>query len=108
MPAILVTLAAPPMQRRTSGKDLMPLKCVDWLTAHAHQPTLAPLAPRNALRRVEVVSAAFEGKGAVQRHRLVYSLLQPEIDAGVHALALKTKTPAEQLAAAGAATQQGE
>ena len=54
------------------------------------------------------MSAAFEGKGAVQRHRLVYSLLQPEIDAGVHALALKTKTPAEQLAAAGAATQQGE
>jgi BolA protein len=44
---------------------------------------------------VDVVSAAFEGKGAVQRHRMVYQLLQAEIDAGVHALALKTKTPAE-------------
>jgi BolA protein len=44
---------------------------------------------------VEVVSAAFEGKNAVQRHRMVYQLLQEEIDAGLHALALKTKTPAE-------------
>lgn len=26
---------------------------------------------------------------------MVYQLLQAEIDAGVHALALKTKTPAE-------------
>ena len=41
------------------------------------------------------MSAAFEGKGAVQRHRMVYALVQAEIDAGVHALALKTKTPAE-------------
>lgn len=45
--------------------------------------------------RVDVVSAAFEGKNPVQRHRLVYQLLAAEIEAGVHALALKTKTPAE-------------
>ncbi|EFN50827.1 hypothetical protein CHLNCDRAFT_15183, partial [Chlorella variabilis] len=45
--------------------------------------------------KVEIVSAAFEGKKPVQRHRMVYQLLQAEIDAGVHALALKTKTPAE-------------
>ena len=51
--------------------------------------------PTPPARRVDVVSAAFEGKGAVQRHRMVYQLLQAEIDAGVHALALRTKTPAE-------------
>lgn len=49
---------------------------------------------------VEVVSAAFEGKNAVQRHRLVYQLLGDEFAAGLHALALKTKTPAEEPAAA--------
>lgn len=41
------------------------------------------------------MSSAFEGKSAVQRHRMVYQALSAEIEAGVHALALKTKTPAE-------------
>jgi BolA protein len=44
---------------------------------------------------VEVISAAFEGKTAVQRHRIIYQLLSEELDAGLHALALKTKTPGE-------------
>ena len=42
-----------------------------------------------------MVSGAFDGKTLVQRHRMVYSLLQEEIAGGVHALALKTKSPAE-------------
>lgn len=57
------------------------------------QPTSCCCRPRAC--RVEIVSAAFDGKNAVQRHRMVYQLLQEEIDAGLHALALKTKTPAE-------------
>jgi BolA protein len=44
---------------------------------------------------LEIISQAFEGKNPVQRHRMVYGLLQEELDNGVHALALKTKTPAE-------------
>ena len=31
----------------------------------------------------------------MQRHRAVYKLLQQEIDEGVHALTLRTKTQAE-------------
>ena len=89
----------------------MPASAGSQCAAH-HHPSHSPPSLTHTHRRcrVEVVSAAFEGKGAVQRHRLVYSLLQPEIDAGVHALALKTKTPAEQqqaAAGAGAAAQQG-
>jgi stress-induced morphogen len=45
--------------------------------------------------RVEIVSEMFEGKTLVQRHRLVYQALSEELEAGLHALALKTKTPAE-------------
>ena len=45
--------------------------------------------------RVAVVAAAFEGKNPVARHRLVYAALGDELRAGLHALALKTKTPAE-------------
>jgi BolA protein len=45
--------------------------------------------------RVEIVSAAFEGKNRVARQRLVYETLKEELDAGLHALALTTLTPAE-------------
>jgi stress-induced morphogen len=45
--------------------------------------------------RVEIVSAAFEGKSRVQRQRLVYEALKEELDAGLHALALTTLTPGE-------------
>lgn len=44
---------------------------------------------------VQVVSDAFSGKCLVQRHKMVYSILDHELKTGVHALALKTKTPEE-------------
>ena len=45
--------------------------------------------------RVEIVSAAFEGRTRVARQRLVYETLKDEFAAGLHALALTTLTPAE-------------
>ncbi len=45
--------------------------------------------------RVEIVSQAFEGKNRVARQRLVYAALKAELDAGLHALAMETLTPAE-------------
>lgn len=45
--------------------------------------------------RVEIVAAAFEGHSRVARQRRVYEILADELKAGVHALALKTLTPAE-------------
>jgi BolA protein len=44
---------------------------------------------------VEIVSPAFEGKSRVERQRVVYGLLQAELAERVHALALRTLTPAE-------------
>jgi acid stress-induced BolA-like protein IbaG/YrbA len=41
-----------------------------------------------------VVSPVFEGKMMIEQHRMVYKLLQAEIDSNeVHALTLKTFTP---------------
>jgi stress-induced morphogen len=41
-----------------------------------------------------VVSPAFAGKLMIEQHRLVYRVLQAEIDSGeVHALTLKTYAP---------------
>ncbi|XP_073156893.1 sufE-like protein 1, chloroplastic/mitochondrial [Henckelia pumila] len=44
---------------------------------------------------VKVVSEEFEGKSLVKRHRLIYSLLQDELQGGLHALSIVAKTPAE-------------
>lgn len=44
---------------------------------------------------IEIVSAAFEGKSAVARQRLVYGLLAEELKGRVHALSLSTRSPGE-------------
>ena len=45
--------------------------------------------------RLDVVSAAFEGQSRVDRHRLVNGLLAQAFARGLHALAVKARTPAE-------------
>jgi BolA protein len=45
--------------------------------------------------RVRVVSAEFERKSRVERHRLIYDLLTAEFTDGLHALALVAKAPGE-------------
>ena len=45
--------------------------------------------------RVEIVSAAFEGKSRVARQRLVYETLAAEMKREIHALAMQTFTPEE-------------
>lgn len=44
---------------------------------------------------VTVVSELFEGLGRLERQRLVYRLLEDELAGPIHALALVTRTPAE-------------
>lgn len=45
--------------------------------------------------RVEVVSAAFEGKSRLERHRMVNALLAEELSGRVHALAVSARAPGE-------------
>lgn len=44
---------------------------------------------------VKVVSKEFEGKSLVKRHRMIYQLLQDELQSGLHALSIVAKTPSE-------------
>ncbi|KAJ7497543.1 bola-like protein-domain-containing protein [Mycena latifolia] len=44
---------------------------------------------------VKIVSAAFESKTTMQRHRLIYAALRDELDGGLHALSLQTRTEEE-------------
>ena len=44
--------------------------------------------------QVFIVSTAFEGKGLIEQHQMVYAALKEEMgDQRIHALALKTFTP---------------
>jgi stress-induced morphogen len=46
--------------------------------------------------QVFIVSSAFEGKGLVEQHQMVYSALREAMgDQRIHALALKTYTPSQ-------------
>ncbi len=45
--------------------------------------------------RIRIVSEAFEGKSAVDRHRAVNEALKDELAGPVHALSIKALTPEE-------------
>jgi stress-induced morphogen len=44
--------------------------------------------------QARIVSTAFEGKSPVEQHQLVYGALAEEMKGPIHALALRTYTPA--------------
>ena len=46
--------------------------------------------------RVRIVAAAFTGMTRLARHRAITELLQPEIDEGLHALAIEPAAPGEE------------
>lgn len=72
-------------------EKLSPALCEVVNESHQHS------VPKNSEThfKVTVVSSQFEGQNPVQRHRILYGLLEEERQAGVHALALHLYTPAE-------------
>lgn len=48
-----------------------------------------------------IVSEAFTNKRLIERHRLIYDALGAQLKSGLHALTMKTLTPAEWQAAGG-------
>lgn len=45
--------------------------------------------------QLHIVADAFNGKGLLQRHRLVYDALGDLMKGEIHALSIKAKTPSE-------------
>ena len=45
---------------------------------------------------ITIVSEAFEGKDRIQRHRMVYDVLNQMLATQIHALNIKALTPAER------------
>lgn len=72
----------------------------DTLMAHLTEAfpeaeiTLTDLAGDNDHWQAEIVSAQFAGVPRVRQHQMVYAALKGKMGGELHALALKTRTPA--------------
>lgn len=58
-----------------------------------HQPDMTGEGETHM--RVRIVSEKFVGLTRLARHRAITELLQPELDAGLHALAIEPAAPGE-------------
>ena len=80
--------------RLTGALDPILLDVIDKSDRHAGHA--GARAGGGTHYRVRVISAKFERRSRVERHRLVYDLLTAEFADGLHALALVAKAPGEQ------------
>ena len=70
------------------------LDVIDESHQHAgHQPDITGTGETHM--RVRIVSKKFAGMSRLDRHRTVNALLKPELDAGLHALAVEASAPGE-------------
>ena len=70
------------------------LEVIDESHHHAgHHPDITGTGETHM--RVRVISDRFTGMTRLARHRLVNELLKPELDAGLHALAVEPAAPGE-------------
>ena len=81
--------------RRKLEEGLSPSTLLIEDQSHLHQGHAGHRPGGESHFHVTVVSDAFDGVLRVQRHRMVTSLLKAEMGNPIHALALKTLTPAE-------------
>ncbi|MBB3385786.1 MULTISPECIES: BolA family protein [Rhizobium] len=60
-----------------------------------HQPDMTGTGETHI--RIRIVSAKFSGMPRLARHRAINELLKPELDAGLHALAVEPAAPGEAI-----------
>jgi BolA protein len=58
-----------------------------------HQPDMTGTGETHI--RIRIVSAKFSGMPRLARHRAINELLKPDLDAGLHALAVEPAAPGE-------------
>ena len=76
-------------------RELAPVRLAIVDESHLHAGHAGARPEGESHFRVEVVSTAFEGRSRVERQRLIYAILADELASDVHALSLRTLTPAE-------------
>ncbi len=74
----------------------MQLQELQTLLEHAFPGAAVEVqSPDDVHFAARIVTAAFAGKATLARHRMVYAALGPRMGGEVHALSLRTLTPAE-------------
>ena len=81
------------MRRRLAALAPARLDLVDESAKHAGHAGAAPGG--NTHWRLTIVSAGFEGKPTVARHRMVYAALGDLMQNPIHALAITARAPGE-------------
>ena len=81
------------IRRRLGALSPARLELHDESALHAGHAGAAPGG--NTHWRVAIVSAAFDGKSTVARHRMVYQALGELMQHPIHALAISARAPGE-------------
>lgn len=82
-------------RKLTEALKPLSLKVLDDSLAHAGHAGVRNATSPETHFIVEIVSDAFKDLNLIKRHKLVYSILDEEMKAGLHALNISTKTPLE-------------
>ena len=88
-------------KKLTSGLSPVRLEIEDDSARHAghhHEGGMDARPGGESHFNLDVVSAAFEGKGRVERQRMINGLLAAELAGPVHALSIRARTPSEESA----------
>lgn len=89
-----VTLQARIEEKLTKAFAPERLSVINESHLHAgHQPDITGTGETHM--RVRIVSEKFSGMTRLARHRAITELLKPELDAGLHALAVEPAAPGE-------------
>jgi BolA protein len=80
---------------RTLEERLAPTHLVVTDESHQHYGHAGWREGGETHFRLDIVSPAFEGKSRLERHRLVNESLAPAFERGVHALAIRARSPGE-------------
>jgi BolA protein len=81
--------------RRKITEALSPIHLEIVDESHRHRGHAGARPEGETHFRVEIVSAAFEGRSRLARQRMVHEILAEELSGRVHALSLRTLTPRE-------------
>lgn len=81
--------------RRKLTEALKPIRLEVVDDSHRHAGHAGARPGGETHFNVSVVSAAFDGKSRIERQRMVFKALEMELAGPIHALALVTRTPAE-------------
>ncbi len=77
-----------------SGLQPLSVEVVDESSQHAGHAAMQGLKQGETHFHVKIVSNAFQDKTLLERHRMVYQLLEDELkNQGVHALSIVALTP---------------